>query len=229
MAAAGSRDATGVQPAHTPRVGFVARHMVWPCSTTSAPPGVLAGGTWTRTNRTLTRSRRSSRGQAGLQSQLPSTTRMGSPSCSQPRQRRRITHVTQMPDLIGAAQPLRQSGGAMVMRVGKNGYPHSGKKSERWAFGKDGLHAGLTPAPSCVVLARMSHTLFDSLRADCRLTAGRARWPAHPGYRQNRPQNAPQENGQDSKALLSQPSFHSHARSHCLSSEGRFCISPHIL
>ena len=70
----------------------------------------------------------------------------------------------------------------------------------------------------------MSHTLFDSLRADCRLSAGRARWPAHPGYRQNRPQNAPQENGQDSKALLSQPSFHSHARSHCLSSEGRFCI-----
>src|ERR1017187_6449688 len=62
-----------------------------------------------------------------------------------------------MPDLIGAAQSLRQSGGAMVMRVGKNGYPHPSKKSECRAFGKDGLHAGLTPAPSCVVLAWVSH------------------------------------------------------------------------
>ena len=61
-------------------------------------------------------------------------------------------------------------------------------------------------------LARMFHILLCSLRADCRRSAGRARGPAHPGYRQNRPQNAPQENGQDSQAFLSQLSFHSGAR-----------------
>jgi hypothetical protein len=36
-------------------------------------------------------------------------------------------------------------------------------------------------------LARMFHTLHCSLRADCRQSVGHACWPAHPGYRQNRP------------------------------------------
>ena len=56
-------------------------------------------------------------------------------------------------------------------------------------------------------LARMFHTPLYGLRADCRQSAGRARWPAHPGYRQNRPQKAPHGDRQDSKAFLSQPSF----------------------
>ena len=54
---------------------------------------------------------------------------------------------------------------------------------------------------------RMFHTPLYGLRADCRQSAGRARWPAHPGYRQNRPQKAPHGDRQDSKAFLSQPSF----------------------
>ena len=53
----------------------------------------------------------------------------------------------------------------------------------------------------------MFHTPLYGLRADCRQSAGRARWPAHPGYRQNRPQKAPHGDRQDSKAFLSQPSF----------------------
>jgi hypothetical protein len=42
------------------------------------------------------------------------------------------------------------------------------------------------------LLARMFHTSLGSLHADCRRCAGRVRWPAHPGYWQNRPRNAPQ-------------------------------------
>jgi hypothetical protein len=38
----------------------------------------------------------------------------------------------------------------------------------------------------------MFHTSLGSLHADCRRCAGRVRWPAHPGYWQNRPRNAPQ-------------------------------------
>ena len=39
-------------------------------------------------------------------------------------QRRRLAHIAKMPDLVGAAQSLRQSVGAVVMRVCKNGDPH---------------------------------------------------------------------------------------------------------
>jgi hypothetical protein len=68
------------------------------------------------------------------------------------RQRGRITNVAQMPDLIGAPQAPRQSGGAAIVRVCKNGNPHPARKPQCRPFGKDGLHAGLTPASSFVVL-----------------------------------------------------------------------------
>jgi hypothetical protein len=81
-------------------------------------------------------------------------------------------------------------------RVGQTGFDRLPKRS---AF----RHFGCGSA----ALARMFHTPLYGLRADCRQSAGRARWPAHPGYRQNRPQKAPHGDRQDSKAFLSQPSF----------------------
>jgi hypothetical protein len=75
----------------------------------------------------------------------------------------------------------------------------------------------------------VTHTPLDSLRAYRRRSAGRACWPAHPGYWQNRPQHAPQGDQANVRGFLVPADFSQSARAHGLTSEGRFCISPHIL
>jgi len=129
QASAWSRNAAGIQPAHPLRIGFVARargcgHATQRRLRAGFSPAAHGPGRTATPARSRPEFARATR---KFQSQLPSTTRSERSELLDSRQRRRITHVAQMPDFIGAAQATGQSGGARSCVSAKNGNPHSGR------------------------------------------------------------------------------------------------------